>query len=442
MKSFFEIRALAVIAAVVFVCQFQSSAQEAPNAAIAPFVNDQSLFVMRIDAGRVNPIGMVDWMASKLAAEKVEQPGINAVRKNWQIRAERSTALLTGLRNANAPHLYWVLSVADIADVQSIAGFWEKSANRGVWVVPLKAGSDGAAVMRLITADRARNGQPVLEAKQIGNAVVAAAPGHLSVPGDRALSQEWTHALSGNGPIQIAMNPGTNVRRAYEENSPNVSTANGSVPITVFTRGLQWVSVSLGQPPATQFTCVIQATDPAAAKAANDGIMGALKGIHGAKLQLPWWVFPPIENLDTLVSFRLEGSQLKWTPDIANMIEPLAMREIRRSVELLASENIKQLLLGAIMYANNTKQFPPDIATLMKDQHLAPNVVKDPLHPEDPIGYEYIKPANWQKDVATTPVIYEKWSGGRLVGFADGHVELMENRTAVENLIQKHKAVK
>src|SRR6185312_12121215 len=90
-----------------------SFGQQAPDVAIAPFVDDQTLIVVRIDAGRVDPHAMLDWCTDRLAARQVARAGINAFRKSWQIRADRSSALLTAVRNCRVPYLYWILSQSD-----------------------------------------------------------------------------------------------------------------------------------------------------------------------------------------------------------------------------------------------------------------------------------------------------------------------------------------
>ncbi len=417
-------------------------AQKSPDAAIAPFIDDQTLVVVRVDATRVNPQGVVDWIAGQLAEQKVEQPGIDLVRKAWQPRADRAGLLLTGLRNLNAPYLYWILSVSDFAGTGGVGDFWDRSGSKGVWIVPLANGADSAAALKLLTAERDGTGKPILESRRIGNVALAVARGHIPQPGKQPLPTAWAQALSADSPIQIAVVPGNTLRRTFEENIPTLPTVNGSVPMTTFTRGVQWFAVSMTPPPATKLSAVAQSPDGASANSAIDAIKQVLAARHNEKLALPYWFLPPLENLDTLITFKVDGNKLKWTPDIAATIQPLAVREMQASIGTLASSNMKQILLGAIMYANNNKQFPPDIPALMKEQDLSPGVLKDPLHPGESVGYEYIKPADWQKDADRTPVIYEKWNGGKLVGFADGHVEALESRAAVEKLIRTHQSGK
>ena len=104
------------------------------------------------------------------------------------------------------------------------------------------------------------------------------------------------------------------------------------------------------------------------------------------------------------------------------------------------NEWMRQFLLGAIMYANNHKGVAgPDIEAVMKDQHMSRSILRDPLHPDQEVGYVYVPGDFMSKDAAKIPVLYQKWQGGRLVGFADGHVETMESRAAVEKLMQQRK---
>ena len=44
-------------------------------------------------------------------------------------------------------------------------------------------------------------------------------------------------ALAGDARVQIAMVPGSALRRSFEENFPSITTQNGSIPSTTFTRG-------------------------------------------------------------------------------------------------------------------------------------------------------------------------------------------------------------
>ena len=102
---------------------------------------------------------------------------------------------------------------------------------------------------------------------------------------------------------------------------------------------------------------------------------------------------------------------------------------------------MRQFLLGAIMDANNHKGVAgPDMETVMKNQDMSRGILRDPLHPEDAIGYVYVPGDFMAKDAAKIPVLYEKWEGGTLVGFADGHVEPMESRAVVEKMFADRKA--
>jgi hypothetical protein len=121
------------------------------------------------------------------------------------------------------------------------------------------------------------------------------------------------------------------------------------------------------------------------------------------------------------------------------------MTEMATSLRVHSASNMKQILLGIIMYANNHKgEFPPDLPTMQKEQKLSFGTMADPLDPEQKLGFTYVPPpSTWhfgQKDDATFPILYEQFAGGHYVGYADGHVEWFATRADVEERFKKRQA--
>ena len=115
------------------------------------------------------------------------------------------------------------------------------------------------------------------------------------------------------------------------------------------------------------------------------------------------------------------------------------MREQTYRIE--SQSNIKQLLLGAIMWANNkTKEgapFPDNFDQLMKDEDMSPQVLINPRHPETPVGYLYIRPPEGETAPGERLMIYEKFTRfgqGINVGFADGHAEWVSDERQFNKL--------
>jgi hypothetical protein len=98
---------------------------------------------------------------------------------------------------------------------------------------------------------------------------------------------------------------------------------------------------------------------------------------------------------------------------------------------------MRQILLAAIMSANgNHEQFPPDLATILNEQEITADAFIDPLHPQEKVGYVYIRPSDGYRDADKAAILFQSWQEGRLVGFADAHVEWMSNRQEVEKIME------
>ena len=93
------------------------------------------------------------------------------------------------------------------------------------------------------------------------------------------------------------------------------------------------------------------------------------------------------------------------------------------------------------MYANDHNgQTPPDLTALVKYEDMSPSVLVDPLHPQEKIGFIYVRPAgDWQKHDQDVAVLYEAWPEGHNIGFADGRVEWAGTRQQVEEQIKATK---
>jgi prepilin-type processing-associated H-X9-DG protein len=94
------------------------------------------------------------------------------------------------------------------------------------------------------------------------------------------------------------------------------------------------------------------------------------------------------------------------------------------------------------MYANNHKgAYPPDLAAMVRDQQLAPDVMIDPVDPQRKLGFVYVPPpqtSRWdQKEAVSLPILHEQIGEGHNVGYADGHVEWFATREEVERLFKQ-----
>lgn len=422
------IRKLLLVALIV--CAVVSRVR-ADDSAISPFVNDQTLVVVRFDVKTLDPAATLQ-SCGKLLAERGDDPQRVAAMQNvWQQRADNAQTLVKGLQKAGATHLYWLLSATDFTHDLSLPTAIGAT-GKGAWIVPVDAAADRAAIAKLIIANPNNAMKPILQLQEIGSAVVAAKPGRQINHDGAALSPEWVKALTPNEPIVVASVPGELFRRSFEENLPTLQTPAGSVPIKQFTRGVRWISIAIASQ-SFSGSGTIECTDAATAMSIADFINAAVAPLKGKPIRVLDSPFSPIANASELFICHAEGTQVRCTPDANALTVPMVLQQMHDSLTVMAKGNMQQLLLGSIMYVNQHREFAPSLEVMMKEQEMSPRVLEDPFQPGVKDAWVYVKPAGAATD-PKTPVLYEKSDTGLLVGFADGHVESLESRAAVTKL--------
>lgn len=421
-----------------------AAAQQLPDPTLSRCIDDDTLVVIRFDTARLDPKAVVDWMADGLRARKVEPASLNNILRPLRSRADMSAAFLEGLRKAGAKDVYWGLSVQDFTRVSSLPQFWGECGSSGIWVVPLDSKGDESSVMKILSKNP-QQAKPAIEARRIGGAIVAAASSRMPQGNAANFPPLWTKAfaMAGDAPLQIIVAPGTVLRKSFEENLPSVPSPAGPIAITTFTQGIQFAVISVSLPPNLQLSAFAQCPDAGSAKALAGALNALTSNLRKQKLSVVSWL-PPIEGAEKLFDFAAAGDRVNWAPgqQIINTLQPLIMAQLSNSLQVQSANNMKQILLGTIMYANTRKgQFPPDLATMTKEQALAPSVFIDPLDPFQTQGYIYVPPpAGWRwggKNEGELAVLYEQYPGGHNVGYADGHVEWFATREEVEKELKK-----
>jgi prepilin-type processing-associated H-X9-DG protein len=409
-------------------------AAESPDAVISPFVDSQTIVVVRADT-HLKASETLNWMLDGVRQQNVQPPMIDALRRAWQPGVDRLDRMLDGLAKAKVSRIYWIANLSD---------FLSSQGPQGLWAAPLEDVTQVQTVSDLlINGIMTSNGKPMLHARQIGPVVVASADGRQSgMNQGNALGADWTEALAGQASIRVAVVPGSEMRRSLEENVASLPSPSGPVPITTFTRGINWIGLSVNPPPQPSVSMVAKSPDAPSANAAGDAAKKLLAGLQGQKFPMEG-LRPSSEDLVRLLTPTVDGDELKWSPDVATLVKPMLVRSATQAARVHSASNMRQLLLGIIMDANSHKgEFPRDLASMMKNQEMSPNVLIDPLDPQQKLGFVYVPPpADWRskgKD-NVVPILYEEYPEGHNVGFSDGHVEWFATRQQVEELFKQRK---
>jgi prepilin-type processing-associated H-X9-DG protein len=400
---------LSILALLLIVTSARGESQT--DNVIGPFVGPETLVVVRGQIDHIDENALADLLISSVREPQLDVPQRDMLRRWWKSWSNIGQGPLSDFRDAGVRRVYWVLTLQDFVDPQKPTG---------TWIFPL---DDKTDAQKVIDA----SGRHKLHPQRIGSAIVARQSDQsIDAANVAELPAAWTHALAagGNAPLRIAIVPTEILRKSFEENLPSLPTAAGPAPITTWTRGVEWVAISVTLAPDPKILMVAQTPDDAKARAVADLVGRMLPQVRGQKQLIPPFFLAP-SDLAELLKPTVEGNQVRWEPDFQTVLRPIIARDVRQGIRFHSATNMKQILQGLAIYANNRNgQTPRDLAALIKDQDMSQEVLIDPLNPGEKVGFIYVRPTgDWEKLPADLLVLYESTPNGQNIGYADGHVE-------------------
>ena len=245
-------------------------------------------------------------------------------------------------------------------------------------------------------------------------------------------------------PIRLAFALSPRLRQEAAKNMPPMIMGK---PSTLITKDFQWLSVAATPPPNVTIKAVAQSTDANTAKQTDELIVSAIVMNQNSPQKLP-------DQAVTLLTPQPQGSQLVLSLDARQlnelavaMREPL-MRGRMAALRVQSASNIRQLLQGCLLYANDNKgKYPANLQELeksmlayMPEPAQIKQILTNPARPEQKPAYVYIAPAQGFKAGPDVVVIYEShkdFGDGVNVGFADGHVEFVAQKQRFDQILAK-----
>ena len=249
---------------------------------------------------------------------------------------------------------------------------------------------------------------------------------------------------AGAAPIRIAFTLDAASRQQLAKQMPPMIMGK---PSTLITKDFQWLSVAATPPPNMTIKAVAQSTDANTAKQTDELLVSAIVMNQQSPNKLP-------DQMVTLLTPQAQGNQLLLSLDgnqlnqlAVAMREPL-MRGRQAALRVQSASNIRQMLQGCMLYANENKgKYPPTLqeleksmAAIMEDAKRMQQVFTNPTKPDVKPGYVYVPPAQGFKATPDTVVIYEShkdFADGINVGFADGHVEFVADKKRFDEMLAK-----
>ena len=257
----------ALITAVLVTAQVPDAAARAK--AIAPFVDEQTILVARIDVTRVDVEHIVGRLKKLMRdPQEPDRPDPQLDRRLAEMR-QGLEQWITGFTKAGGRD-YYVVSPMDLFPAIVV-------------VVPLAPAADAEALSKLLgvrkqvaSAPAGRNGPPFRPevARRVGGMLVVGGRKAVERVGKTtpAARGELVKAFeaAGDGAIQLLLLPTDDSRRVMAELMPKLPDALGGGPSSALTDGMRWAAVGVRLKPDLAAIGVIQSTDAAAAKALGE----------------------------------------------------------------------------------------------------------------------------------------------------------------------------
>ena len=415
-------------------------AEQVDTAAIAPFVNENTVAVIRAD------LTNIDFGAVRKWAEQALMP--QGLADSERARAAIGQAVIQAMGIINeftraGGKTVWIVFTV------------EHPNHLGFVVVPLDwSGGDVAAVKGLMARVAGTEPKQILQVH--GALVVTPDPAVIArlVPTARP---ELTRALgaAGEGKLQVALVPSDAARKVLESMLPQLP---GGEPASVLTRGIVWASIAAQPPPDAAARILIQSQDAQSAQALQaflNKLAGFAHANNGSPSELHKELLSGAAELASAAVVK--GDQIsidlnkRQSSTLAADLAQLASRQRERSSRLVSASHMRQILIGCFMYANNHKgEFPDTLEQALQAVDGGPDLLVDPRRPDLKIGYVYIKPpavpSPGIEHPASPLMLYEKldrFGEGVNVGFADGHVEWFADEQQFTKLLHEaeHPAV-
>jgi hypothetical protein len=238
------------------------------DAGIAPYLDDETFLVVRLDVEKVDQEAMAkyaedafDKMAKSFPIPADQQ---GAVKGQMMGGITTARAFLTDIAKAGGKKIYVLMDMSDVG-----AGVEEP-----IIIVPLEAGAEAEGVIEVL---KRNNGEPE-NIEEVGKGVVfapsearnrlknrvgAAAPAELPNLA-KALS------AAGDAPLRVAFAPTEKARSWMQDNLPQLPEELGGIETKALGEGVEYASIAVMQKPKVLANFAVKCKDAEKAKQLMD----------------------------------------------------------------------------------------------------------------------------------------------------------------------------
>ena len=407
---------------------------------IAPFVNERTVVVVRVDVAGFDLEAIWKRLAAEVGAE-VEGEAGDLAKGRQEVTQWREQFIQAG-----GKEFYILMSFSTEID----PGY--------CMVVPLVEGADTDVLGNLLRYGSAEGPEVVgsVQAETIKGTLVIGMKEQLDQLQQKTMAKrpELVKALEtiGQAEIQVVIIPNDELRGFLGASLLGLpKDMGGGEEAAVLADGFMWQSIGLTGPPEMSLKAVTQVRNEESAQQIADLHAKMLKGVeaelaesYNQEYRQGWLkllqTLMPSPNNEQLV-LELDNEQTNNL--MFEMFIPQVVRARGMAKRAISASHLRQLYLGCALYATNYEgEFPANLEVLVEEGYMPDReVLVNPRWPEKKEGYVYLRPSK-RIDQIEHPYLrivmyeaYEEWPEGVNACFLDGRVEFIEDQERFEELL-------
>jgi hypothetical protein len=358
---------------------------------LAPFLDDQTVAVVRLDVTALNLDAAADRItkAVGLDAKLIEQP------------RRAADEMLANFRRAGIREIYAVFSLADIPAPGPFA------------VVPVEGGANADAIRQALGTFGGNETTETIDGVVFAGSKTTRERLRGLKPAARPDLGPALAATAG-APVQVALIPGPDQRRVVAELVTKLPPELGGGPGTLLTRGVRWGAVGVEYNPRLAVRVTVQSEDAAAAHALSDVVSRGMTWLskQGEFKQ----AVPKFDDLLPALAPKVVGDRVTLTfdegaPGVAVAAADAVTKIRAAAARSQSSNNLKQIALAWHNYHEVYKTCPANSTSrdgkplLSWRVHALPFIEHDNLYKQFKLDEPWDSEHN-KRLIAQMPAVY------------------------------------